>query len=317
MVSRPGGPGRRYLSAGMEITRDDISAAVDRIKGLVRLTPVVEVQPGLFLKLDQLQPTGSFKVRGACSLITAHPEAGQVVAASGGNFGLAVAYAANRLGKQADIFVPSTSPAAKLERIERLGATLHVVEGYYAAALAAAREFLSDRDALEAHAFDQPEVAAGQGTCGQEILTQIPEVDTVVVAVGGGGLIAGIAAWIRDGARVIAAETEDTNALNAALQAGQPVAVEVGGVAADSLGASKVGDIAFDVARRWVDDSVLVADREVVAAQRWLWEECRLVAEPGAATPLAAVLAGAYPREPGETICVLISGANTDPASVG
>ncbi|HEX2153671.1 MAG TPA: threonine/serine dehydratase [Acidimicrobiia bacterium] len=300
----------------MEITREQIAAAAGRIEGLVRATPIVEVEPGLVLKLDLLQPTGSFKVRGAFSFLTAHPGAERVVAASGGNFGLAVAYAADRLGMQADIFVPSTSPEAKVDRIRRLGAELHVVDGYYAAALEAARRFLDDHDGLEAHAFDQTDVVAGQGTCGQEILTQIPDVDAVVVAVGGAGLIGGVASWIRNDARVIGAETHGTQALHAALGAGHPVTVEVGGVAADSLGASRVGDIGFDAARRWVDESVLVEDDDVIAAQRWLWDECRLVAEPGAATPLAAVLTGAYRRRRGEKVCVLVSGANTQPASV-
>ena len=300
----------------MEITRTDIEAAARRIERWVRRTPVLEVQDGLVLKLDLLQPTGSFKVRGAFSLLTSQPESRRVVAASGGNFGLAVAYAASRLDKTADIFVPSTSPDAKIARIRALGARVHVIEGFYAEALVASREFSQGREVLTAHAYDDPHVVAGQGTCGREILAQIPDVDTVVVAVGGAGLIGGIASWVRDDARVIAVETEGTASLHAALAVGRPVTTEVGGVAADSLGSARVGDIGFEAASRWVDQSVLVTDDDVVAAQRWLWDQCRLIAEPGAATAVAALTSGAYQRVPDERVCVLVCGANTDPSSV-
>lgn len=300
----------------MEVTRSAIEAAAERIGGLVRSTPVLETEPGLFLKLEQLQVTGSFKARGASSFLTAHPEVRRVVAASGGNHGLAVAYAATRLGLVADIFVPSTSPPVKLERIRATGANLHVVDGYYSAALEASRRFLETNEAAEIHAYDDPEVVAGQGTCGRELMRQVEAVDTVVVAVGGAGLIGGISSWVRDDARVVAAETKGTSALHAALDAGQPVPVEVGGVSADSLGAAQVGEIGFSAARRWVDASVLVEDEDVREAQRWLWAECRLIAEPGAATALAAVRSGRYTPADGEKMCVVISGANTDPASV-
>jgi len=300
----------------MEITRTDIEAAAGRIEGWVRRTPVLEVQEGLVLKLDLLQPTGSFKVRGAFSLLTSHPEGRQVVAASGGNFGLAVAYAASRLDKTADIFVPSTSPDAKIARIRALGARVHVIEGFYAEALVASEEFSRDREVLTAHAYDDPHVVAGQGTCGREILAQIPDVDTVVVAVGGAGLIGGIASWVRDDARVIAVETEGTASLHAALAAGRPVTTEVGGVAADSLGSARVGEIGFEAASRWVDQSVLVTDDDVVAAQRWLWDQCRLIAEPGAATAVAALTSGSYQPGSDEQVCVLVCGANTDPSFV-
>lgn len=300
----------------MEITRESITAAAHRIDGLIRTTPVLEIAPGLVLKLDLLQPTGSFKVRGAFAFLTAHPDAERVVAASGGNFGLAIAYAADRLGRHADIFVPSTSPRAKIDRIAALGAEVHVIDGYYSQALAASQQFLARHEALEAHAYDDPDVVAGQGTCGREMTHQIPNLDTVIVAVGGGGLIGGIASWIREDARVVAAETHGTPALNAALVAGRPVPVEVSGIAADSLGAARIGDIAFEASRRWVDDSVLVSDGDVVEARRWLWEECRLIAEPGAATAVAAYVSGAYRPEPGERLCVLVCGANTDPAGV-
>lgn len=299
-----------------EITRSDIEAAAVRIEGLVRMTPVLELENGLALKLDLLQPTGSFKVRGAFSLLTAHTDTSRVVAASGGNFGLAVAHAGSRLGIGADIFVPSTSPPVKLHRIRALGATVHVIEGYYAAALEASLEFADDRDVLSAHAYDDPYVVAGQGTCGREVMAQMSGVDTVVVAVGGAGLIGGIASWVRDDVRLVAAETYGTRALNAALEAGRPVPVEVSGVAADSLGAALVGEIGWAAASRWVDESVLVTDDDVIAAQRRLWEECRLIAEPGAATAMAAVTSGAYRPGPGERVCVVVCGANADPGSV-
>ena len=303
-----------------EITRGMIEEAARRIRPHVRRTPVLELGEGpggcrLALKLDQLQPTGSFKIRGASSLLTAHPGVDGVVTASGGNFGLAVAYAGSRLGVPVDVFVPDTSPAVKVDRIRAEGATVHVVEGYYAQSLAAARERVSE-GILEAHAYDQVEVVAGQGTCGREILDQLPDVDTVVVAVGGGGLIGGIASWVREGARVVAAETQRTPALHAALAAGAPVEVDVGGVAADSLGARVVGDIGFAASQRWVDESVLVSDDDVVEAQRWLWASARVVAEPGAATAMAAVLSGAYRVSPGELVCVLVCGANTDPGTI-
>lgn len=300
----------------MQIARREIEAAAERIEGLVRVTPMLEVEPGLVLKLDLLQPTGSFKVRGAFSFLTAHPEEERVVAASGGNFGLAIAHAASKLKKTADIFVPATSPRAKIERLGAYGAEVHVIDGYYDQALAAARRFLADHGGLEAHAYDHPEVVAGQGTCGREIMAQVPDLDTVIVAVGGGGLIGGIASWIRGDARVVAAETHGTPAMNAALDAGRPVEVEVGGVAADSLGAAKVGEIGFVAAQRWLDTSVLVADDDVREAQRWLWDRCRLIAEPGAATALAALLAGAYRPAAEEKVCVLVCGANTDPATI-
>lgn len=300
----------------VEITRAEIEAAAERIQGLIRRTPVLEMDQHLVLKLDLLQPTGSFKIRGAMSLLTAHPEADRVVAASGGNFGLAVAYAAARLDKTADVFIPSTSPPIKAERVRATGAIVHVVEGYYDAALAASREFAAGSDALQAHAYDQPEVVAGAGTCGREILEQVPGLDTVVVSVGGAGLIGGVASWLRDDVTVVAAETEGTRGLNAALAAGRPVPVELGGIAADSLGTAQVGQIGFEAAQRWVNRSVVMTDADVVAAQRWLWEQCRLIAEPGAATAMAAVLSGAYRPEPGERVCVLVCGGNTDPANL-
>jgi threonine dehydratase len=300
----------------IEVTRPQIEAAARRIQGMVRRTPVMEVEPGLHLKLDLLQPTGSFKVRGAFSLLTSQPGLKRVVAASGGNFGSAVAYAGSRLGISVDVFIPSTSPATKVERVRQWGATVHIVEGYYAEALTAAREYLAQTDALEAHAYDHPEVVAGQGTCGLEILQQVPGVEHIVVAVGGAGLIGGIASWVRQDARLVAVETEGTASLHAALEAGTRIPVEVGGLAADSLGAAQVGEIGYEAAKRWVDETVQVTDEAVREAQHWLWDSCRLVVEPGGAAALAAVRSGRFAPAHGESVCVLVCGANTDPATV-
>lgn len=304
--------------------RSDIEAAATRVTGHIRRTPVVRLEPGvggidadLNLKLDLLQPTGSFKVRGAFSrLLAAAPAPERVVAASGGNFGLAVAYAASRLGITADIFIPATSPPAKIARLREHGAGVHVIDGYYADALVASEEFVRERDALFAHAYDQLEVVAGQGTCGREMQEQVPDADTVMVAVGGGGLIGGIASWYRGAARIIGVETAQTPTLYEARAAGGPVDVEVGGLAADSLGSRRLGQIAWEACRQWVTDSVLVTDGAVRDAQQWLWAHCRLVAEPGAATPIAALLSGAYRPAPDERVLVLVCGANTDPGSI-
>ena len=305
-----------------EVTRDHIVAAAGRIEGHVRRTPLIELGDSfgngypLSLKLDSLQRTGSFKIRGAFSLLTAVeiPESG-VVAASGGNFGLAVACAARDLGHRATIFVPDTSPQEKIGRISGYEADIRLVPGFYPEALEAAKVWAAESGAFQAHAYDQPEVVAGQGTCGREILDDCPNVDTVLVAVGGGGLIAGVSSWIRDDARVVAVEPELCPTLFEARRAGRPVEVELGGIAASSLAASPIGDHCWQ-ANRWIDDSALVTDAQIVDAQRWLWNECRVVAEPGAATTVAALMVGAYVPLRAEHIVAVISGANTDPASV-
>ena len=305
-------------------TRTDIEDAAARIVGYVRRTPVLELLRGvgdaaaqITLKLDLLQPTGSFKVRGAFSrLLAATPRPERVVAASGGNFGLAIAHAASELGIAADIFVPESSPPAKVDRLRRQGAAVHVIPGHYADALEASKAWVEGNDALFAHAYDQLDVVAGQGTCGMEMAAQIPDADTVLVAVGGGGLIAGIASWYRGDVTVIGVETEGTPTLHAARHAGGPVDVEVGGLAVSSLGSKRLGDIAWDVSQRWIEDSILVSDESTAAAQHWLWDNCRLAVEPGAATPLAALLSGAYTPEEGENVAVLVCGANVDPGSV-
>jgi threonine dehydratase len=306
----------------LEITRSDIEAAAERVRGHIRRTPVIELGDvmssgsRLSLKLDHTQPTGSFKVRGAFSLLTVRdiPDSG-VTAASGGNFGIAVAHACRELGHKATIFVPETSPSEKIDRIGEHGADLKVIPGYYHQALAECEAFVEATGAFMAHAYDQPEVVAGQGTAALEISSQLDDADTILVAVGGGGLIAGIASWCRDDMAVVATEPKNCASFNAARANGRPVKVEVGGVAASSLGAESIGDHAWH-ASRWVDESVLLDDSDIVEAQRWLWEEVKLAVEPAAATTVAALISGAYSPRAGEHVVAMVSGANVDPGSV-
>jgi threonine dehydratase len=308
---------------GPLLSLSDVEAAAVRIASHVRRTPTVTLEEGAFglsgrvvLKLEGQQESGSFKARGAFSLLTAADVSAGVVAASGGNFGLAIAYAARRLGVRADVFVPHTAPAAKLDRIRRQGAAVHVVDGFYPEALAASSEFVREAGGLFAHAYDQVEVAAGQGTCGMELLEQCPPVETIVTAVGGGGLLAGLAAACSSRAKVIGVETEGCASLHAAWRAGAPVGIQVSGLAASALGASRVGDIAWSM-RDHVGDSLVVSDADLVTAQRALWEEARVAAEPAAAAPLAALLTGAYVPEPDEVVALVVSGANFDPGELG
>jgi threonine dehydratase len=300
----------------------DIRDAARRIAGAVRRTPLLSLEPGavgvdhpLLAKLDLLQPTGSFKVRGALALLTgvAIPPAG-VVAASGGNFGLAVAWAAARVGVTAQIVVPATTPPHKLAPFAAFDATVRVVDGYYADALAVADRLVASTGALRAHAYDQPEVVAGQGTAALEVL-QDAAVDTILVACGGGGLLAGTIAAVAGRARVVAVETAGTATLRAALDAGRPVDIEVGGLAASSLGAARLGSLAW-AAKDGIDRALVVSDDDVRDAQRRLWTGTRLVAEPGGATALAALTSGAYRPAADERVAVLVCGANTDPATV-
>jgi threonine dehydratase len=239
-----------------------------------------------------------------------------VLAASGGNFGMAVAYAARELGHRAEIFVPETSPQVKIDRIRAYGADVHVVPGYYGEAAAACEERAFETGAAFLHPYDQPAVVAGQGTVARELDEQAPDLDTVLVAVGGAGLIGGVAAWYCDDVRVIGVEPARCPTLSAALEAGEPVDVEVSGVAADSLGAMRAGLIATQIARAWVDRVVLVDDATITAARHALWSEVRLAAEPGAAAPVAALLEGVYVPEPGERVGVIVCGANADPADL-
>ena len=268
------------------------------------------------LKLELLQHAGSFKPRGAFNrLLIAPRPAGGVIAASGGNHGAAVAYAARALGIAAEIFVPALTPAAKVARIESYGA--RIVQGgeTYAEALAASRARQAETGALEVHAYDDPDVLAGQGTVGRELEQDAPELTHLLVAAGGGGLIGGIAAWYAGSIKVISVEPEGCPALHDALVAGRPVPAAVGGVAADSLGARQVGTLMFPIAARSVS-AVLVPDAAILTAQRLLWDRVRLVAEPGGATALAALLCGAFIPPAGARVGVLVCGGNTDPAKV-
>ncbi|HEX7126157.1 MAG TPA: threonine/serine dehydratase [Thermodesulfobacteriota bacterium] len=306
------------------VDRDAIDAAAHRIAGRVRETPVIALEGGalgaaapLVLKLESLQHTGSFKPRGALNrILSAEVPAAGVIAASGGNHGAAVAWAARVLGHRAEIFVPEVASPVKVERLRRYGAAVTVTGATYADAKAASDRRAAESGALVVHAYDQPEVVAGQGTLFRELDRQAGGLDTVVVAVGGGGLVAGAAAWFAGRVRVIGVEPVRAPTLHAALAVGRPVDVEVGGIAADSLGARRVGDLAFALARAHVERVVLVDDEAIRAAQRALWEALRVVAEPGGAAALAAVTSGAYRPGAGERVAVLVCGGNTDPASV-
>ncbi len=307
------------------ITRERIAAAEQRIRPFVRHTPVLRIDMADFgrpsfpvdLKLECLQHSGSFKARGAFTNLLERqvPPAG-VVAASGGNHGAAVAYAAMRLGHKATIFVPEVSPPAKLERIRGYGAELVVGGARYAEALAASEEFAARTGALQVHAFNQEETLIGQGTLGQEIEADLPDLDTLLVAVGGGGLIGGIAAWFSGRIRIIAIEPEGAPTLYRAFEAGHPVDAPTEGVAADSLAPKRVGEMMFPIAEAFVERSILVSDDEIIAAQKALWSRVRIVAEPGGAAAFAAMLSGRYAPEPGERVGVLVCGANTDPSKL-
>lgn len=307
------------------ITRDDVRSASARIAGRVRRTPLLlpaGAGEQVVFKCEFLQHTGVFKVRGAFNRQLAALEAGEltpavgVVTASGGNAGLAHAYAAARLGVRATVFVPLGAPAVKVARLREYGAVVHQVGREYAEAQAAAVEHATTAGAVFAHAYDQPEVAAGAGTIAEEMLEDDPSITTIVVAVGGGGLFAGVAAAAEGRARVVAVEPELAPTLRAALEAGGPVDVPVSGVAVDSLGARRAGDIAWAVAARTHPESVLVDDAAIVEARARLWREYRMPAEYGAATAYAALSSGAWAPAAGERVAVVNCGANTDPATL-
>jgi threonine dehydratase len=306
-------------------SRTTISAAADRIRGHVRRTPVMRMAADelglglpLVLKLELLQASGSFKPRGAFNrMLSAPVPAAGVVTASGGNHGAAVAHAAQRLGHRAEVFCPVATPAAKTGRIEASGAVLHRVGAAYDEARLASEARAAETGAMLVHAYDQPEVLAGQGTVGMELEEDAPEATHVLVATGGGGLIGGIAAWYAGtGTQVISVEPEGCPTLATALREGRPVPCPVGGVAADSLGARQVGALMFEVAKRHVAAAVLVPDAAIREAQRRLWSALRLVAEPGGATALAALTTGAWVPPAGARVAVVVCGSNTDPASV-
>jgi threonine dehydratase len=308
---------------GNSITRERIAAMEPRIRPFVRHTPVLRVDMADFgrpplsvdLKLECLQHSGSFKARGAFTNLLERPvpKAG-VVAASGGNHGAAVAYAAMRLGHKATIFVPEVSPPAKLERIRGYGAELVVGGARYAEALAASEDFAERSGALQIHAFNQEETLVGQGTLGLEIEADLPELDTLLVAVGGGGLIGGIAAWFAGRIRIIAVEPEGAPTLHRAFEAGRPVDAPTEGIAADSLAPKRVGEMMFPIAEAFVERSILVSDDEIIAAQAALWDRVRIISEPGGAAAFAALLSGRYAPAAGERVAVLVCGANANPA---
>jgi threonine dehydratase len=266
----------------------------------------------LVLKLELLQHTGSFKARGAVTNILTRdvPPAG-VVAASGGNHGVAVAWAAQRFGKPARIFVPNVASPAKMERIRSYDADLVVTGERYNDALLASEAWVSQSGAMSIHAYEQRETLLGQGTVGLEMEEQAPDIDVLLVACGGGGLIGGIAAWYAGRVKVVAVEPETAPTLARAMQAGEPVDAPAGGIAADSLAPRRVGELMFPLARRFVERTLLVEDQAIRAAQESLWSVLRVVAEPGGAAAMAAVLSGRYRPVPGERTGVLVCGANT------
>lgn len=300
-----------------------IAAAQGRIAGHVRRTPVLmaaDLGLGLpvDLKFEQMQHTGSFKPRGAFNtLLSEEVSAAGVVAASGGNHGAAVAFAARALGHRATIFVPEMAGPAKIALIRETGADCRVVPGAYANALDAARVFEGETGAMQVHAYDAPGTVAGQGTLAAEWEDQGLQADTVIIAVGGGGLLAGAMGWFGTGRKVVAVEPETSRALNAALAAGGPVDVDVSGIAANALGARRIGAICFDLARATGAQSVLVTDDAIAAAQRLLWRQLRQLVEPAGAAALAALTSGAYVPAPGERVAVLICGANPAPDPLG
>ncbi|HZM48902.1 MAG TPA: threonine/serine dehydratase [Vicinamibacteria bacterium] len=301
--------------------RDEVAATAEALRPHVRVTPVVAVEgadlgrPGvsLFLKLELLQHAGSFKVRGAfANLLRREVPAAGVVAASGGNHGVAVAHAARRLGVRARIFVPTIASPSKIARIRADGADLVIAGDRYADALAASEEWRERSGAMAIHAFDQVETLLGQATLARELEAQVPALDAVVVAVGGGGLIGGVAAWYAGRTRVVGVEPEKAPTLTAALAAGAPVDAEAAGIAADSLAPRRVGTLTFPIARDHVQRVLLVREDEIRAAQRLLWDRLRIVAEPGGAAALAGVLSAGYDARPGQRIAVVICGGNTE-----
>ncbi|MDH6134728.1 threonine dehydratase [Kitasatospora sp. MAA4] len=307
---------------------DDVKAARERIDGITRTAPVIPADAGgfggaeVFLALDFMQHSGSFKDRGAANFIAAHRQSSSmsdagVVIASGGNAGLACAWAAKAQGVNATVFLPTTAPQVKVAKLRAYGADVRLVGEEYADALVASRRFAAETGALSSHAYDDPYIAAGAGTLLPEICAAVPGLDTVIVAVGGGGLFTGTAiAADHHGVKVVAVEPSNCRALNAAIEADEPVDVSVDSVAADSLGARRVSEMALHWARRTQARSLLVPDEAITSARQTLWDHRRIVVEHGGATALAALLSGAYRPQPQERVAVVLCGANTDPASL-
>lgn len=308
-----------------ELTRERIQETEKLIRGYVRRTPILEVDGADFglgpirvvFKLELFQHSGSFKARGAfTNILTREVPAAGVVAASGGNHGAAVAFAAMRLGKRATIFVPSVASPAKLERIRSYGAKLVIAGDRYAESLEASEAWTNESGALPIHAYEDVETLLGQGTLGLELEEQDPKLDSVLIAVGGGGLIGGVAAWYQDRVKTIAVEPFAAPTLDYAMKAGRPVDAPAGGIAADSLAPRQIGQRMFPIAQQFVREVVLVEDEEIVEAQKRLWETVRIVAEPGGAAAFAALLSGRYKTEPGERVGVVVCGGNTPAIAV-
>jgi threonine dehydratase len=305
----------------LQVDRNHIERVAALIRPYIRLTPIVETSGSDFglepcrltFKLELLQHASSFKTRGAFTnlLLRKVPDVG-VVAASGGNHGAAVAYAAQRLGVRAKIYVPTVSSPAKIARIRGYGAELAIVGETYADALAESDVWAAESGALSIHAFDQIETLIGQGTLGMEFETQARDLDTILVAVGGGGLIGGILAWFERRVRIVGVEPFTAPTLTEALKAGHPVDAPVGGVAVDSLAPRRIGDLVFPIVQSHLDRVVLVTDDAIREAQRVLWDGLRIAAEPGGVTAFSALLSGAYQPASDERIGVIISGGNTD-----
>jgi len=303
------------------LSRERIQATERVIRPHIRRTPIVEVDGADFgldsiriiFKLELLQHAGSFKARGAfTNMLTREVPPAGVVAASGGNHGVAVAYAAMKLRQPATIFVPSVASKTKLDRIRSSGAELVIAGDLYAESLEASEAWTRQSGAMPIHAYEGDGTLLGQGTLGLELEEQDPKLDTLLVAVGGGGLIGGVASWYQDRLKLIAVEPTEAPTLNFALKAGRPVDSPAGGIAADSLAPRQVGQQMFPIAQKFVNSSILVSEEEIIAAQKRLWETMRVAAEPGGATAFAGLLSGRYRPEPGERVGVIVCGGNTD-----
>jgi threonine dehydratase len=309
------------MNNGTELSRERIQAIERTIRPHIRRTPILEVDGADFgldsfkitFKLELFQHAGSFKARGAfTNLLTREVPAAGVVAASGGNHGVAVAFAAMKLGKPATIFVPSVASKTKLDRIRQYGAELVIEGDRYADSLEASEAWTAKSGALPIHAYEGDATLLGQGTLGLELEEQAPELDTLLVAVGGGGLIGGMAAWYQNRTKIISVEPEEAPTLQRALSAGHPIDSPAGGIAADSLAPRQVGQQMFPIAQKFVHGALLVSDEEIINAQKRLWETTRIIAEPGGATAFAGLLSGRYKAEPGQRVGVIVCGGNTD-----
>jgi threonine dehydratase len=309
------------MSNPSTISRARIQEIENVIRPHIRRTPILEVDGAEFgldsikivFKLELFQHSGSFKARGAfTNILTREVPAAGVVAASGGNHGAAVAYAAMKLRKPATIFVPSVASPTKLDRIRGYGAELVIAGDRYAESLEASEEWTAKSGALPIHAYEAIETLLGQGTLGMELEEQDPKLDSLLVAVGGGGLIGGVASWYQDRLKMVAVEPLAAPTLDYALRAGQPVDAPAGGIAADSLAPRQVGQLMFPIAQKYVHEVVLVSDDEILEAQKSLWESVRVAAEPGGAAAFAALLSRRYKTQPGERVGVIVCGGNTD-----